>query len=533
MTNRTNIASARRSPILLAVAALLFLGACKDFERNNPVDPDFDLGPEIMGPDTVTSLNQPIPFSIKTNPPIGKEYSWSWYSSNPTIMESNGNGVFIARATGTFTIHATLYHHHAQKTVAVIQRPSSIKLSVSGNTRLEALDDTLLIKANTYDAGGVAIPSSGAGLVWSSSDTTVAVVNGQGRVTARGNGTAFIRARSGNIADSIAITVAQKPASIKLGSPDYAVSSLGDSVRIIASVVDRRGHAIDGYPLIWSSSRPAEFPVNSWGVVKPVVYGSATISVRASDVQASAIVRVLGGSAPKPPQLIAGLTRINSSTPNFLVLEFLIEDNNADMDSAFVEVYSGSHSLLGSYRFEIDQGWFEYNGYILWRDLSGAMYVKFGVKDAARNQVDTGLMPISIQPVAASPIVETFSAYRIQPDSLHVTASIRDDQFDASRAWIVAFDSYGGFVRSRDRSIGAQASASFQHAIGMRVSSLASVYQVGVMVRDKAGNLSPLRTTTYLPYSAAVGVLPSKQLGNTRATAPSTNIMVHLERGAR
>ncbi|MEO7997337.1 MAG: Ig-like domain-containing protein, partial [Gemmatimonadaceae bacterium] len=87
---------------------------------------------------------------------------------------------------------------------------SSIAVTISGATTINALTDTRTATAVARDANGADIASPS--LTWTSSAPAVATVSGNGTsatVTAVGNGTATITAASGSVQSSASITVTQ------------------------------------------------------------------------------------------------------------------------------------------------------------------------------------------------------------------------------------------------------------------------------------------------------------------------------------
>ncbi len=82
--------------------------------------------------------------------------------------------------------------------------PSRIMITPSA-ANLTALGATVQLTASVLDQNGQAV--TGATVTWQSSDTGVATVSGQGLVTAVGNGTAIITARSGSVSSPAIVSV--------------------------------------------------------------------------------------------------------------------------------------------------------------------------------------------------------------------------------------------------------------------------------------------------------------------------------------
>ena len=94
---------------------------------------------------------------------------------------------------------------------------------------LTAVDEMIQLYADVRDQLGR--PMAGAAVVWSSSDTNVATVDTSGLVTAIANGTATVRARSGDVSDSASIVVSQTAATVEITPPTPTLAT-GDTVRL-------------------------------------------------------------------------------------------------------------------------------------------------------------------------------------------------------------------------------------------------------------------------------------------------------------
>ena len=129
------------------------------------------------------------------------------------------------------------------------------------------------------------------GVSWSSSNAGVATVTNKGLVTAISKGTAMIRAFAGGKSAKCVVTVSQKPiavSSIKLNLTSLALTK-GESQTLIATVTP--ADATDG-TVSWTSSDPNVASVDSKGKVTATGNGSATITAKAGDQEATCAVTV-------------------------------------------------------------------------------------------------------------------------------------------------------------------------------------------------------------------------------------------------
>ena len=161
--------------------------------------------------------------------------------------------------------------------VTVSQAVASVDVTPSSHT-FEALHETVEFRARAFDAKGSAVPDrvftwsddlTGRISFASTSDSTA-------DATAEMAGAAWLRASTGGVKDSSALSIAQVPAAIEV-APAAAAVSVGDTVHLAGTVLDAGGAAIDAAPVSWSSLDPARATVSASGVVTAVSPGSARI----------------------------------------------------------------------------------------------------------------------------------------------------------------------------------------------------------------------------------------------------------------
>jgi hypothetical protein len=135
-------------------------------------------------------------------------------------------------------------------------------------------------------------------LTWTTSNSPAATVSATGEVTARGNGSAQITARQGNVSSVITITVNQRLTRIVLSSSTSLLTALGDTVQVTGEGFDSAGAAIS-VGITWSTSNPgAAVVVNAGGAtatrtrVTAVGNGTTTITGRAGAVSADLDITV-------------------------------------------------------------------------------------------------------------------------------------------------------------------------------------------------------------------------------------------------
>ena len=130
-----------------------------------------------------------------------------------------------------------------------------------------------------------------AAVTWTSSDTSVARVDGAGLVTAADNGTATVAAAAGAASGSAAITVAQVVRTVAVSPPADTIAP-GDTVRLVAEALDANGHTVAGTEFFWSSSDTSVARVDETGLVTAADNGTAAVTAAAGAASGSAAITV-------------------------------------------------------------------------------------------------------------------------------------------------------------------------------------------------------------------------------------------------
>ena len=184
------------------------------------------------------------------------------------------SATFAARC---FLLAGAVFAASCHRDVTEISRVTSISLSPTNASLL--VGDTLTISASESDLNGLVL--TGVTPTWTSSDTTVAVVNSIGLVTARKIGTVTITATAGSASTPAKISVvAALPPSISsiTVTPTPAFVVVHGTQQLTAVVRDSAGNAIPGLTVIWQSNNPKVATVTSSGLVTGVATGGVVIS---------------------------------------------------------------------------------------------------------------------------------------------------------------------------------------------------------------------------------------------------------------
>src|SRR5207253_1318029 len=139
---------------------------------------------------------------------------------------------------------------------------------------------------------------SGRVITWSSSNASVASVNGSGLVTGAGAGSATITATSEGQSGTSSVTVTFVPVASVTVNPPSASVQVGQTVQLTATPRDVNGNALPGRTVTWASTNTTVATVNGQGLVTTKVVGSATITAT-SEGQTGSAMNAVG--TPPPP----------------------------------------------------------------------------------------------------------------------------------------------------------------------------------------------------------------------------------------
>ena len=167
--------------------------------------------------------------------------------------------------------------------------PSTVVVSPAV-VAMDALGLTTNFTVEALDEDGNQIV--GETVTWSSSATQVVAVSDNGLATAIGNGTGVIRATVLGVTGSANVTVAQVVAEIAIDQTAPKLSSLGETIGLVAVPMDSRENVIDGLQVTWNSDNPDVAIVDANGLVTATGNGTAEVVASAEGKTAKATVTV-------------------------------------------------------------------------------------------------------------------------------------------------------------------------------------------------------------------------------------------------
>ena len=211
-----------------------------------------------------------------------------WSSSTPEVATVSTSGVVTAVAEGSAVITASAGDKSASCNVTVHKwvEVTSVSLSQSSLTLNKGQSETLTATVSPSNANDKSV-------TWSSSNTGVATVDQNGKVTAVGGGNATITVTASNgKTATCAVTVVIPVTGISLSKSSLSFFK-GDSETLVATVSPSDA---TNKKVTWSSGNTAIATVDQNGKVTGIGKGNATITASIDGFQASCSVTVKIGA---------------------------------------------------------------------------------------------------------------------------------------------------------------------------------------------------------------------------------------------
>ncbi len=216
---------------------------------------------------------------------------FGWTSSNHNVATVSGSGrtaTVTATGAGTATITASLGSTSGDAVVTVSF--SIEQIAVAPNPLELVIGGVGVLSAVATDAGGAVI--TGPVFEWTSSDASVATVDGTGRVTALGAGTATVSARSGGRQGTSVVIVRPVEVDSVHVQPDSGAMTVGAATAYTVRAFDASGTELFGRATTWTTANGAVATVGPTGTVTGVALGATTVTATVEGVADDAIVAV-------------------------------------------------------------------------------------------------------------------------------------------------------------------------------------------------------------------------------------------------
>lgn len=246
----------------------------------------------------------------------------AWRSGDETVVAVSRTG---GRATGIAPgraawVYATSITGLVDSTRVVVRHvlaaldasPASLALAPGGVA-------TVAVAGRAPD--GTAVPADA--VAWTSSDSTVAVVDEEGTVVAIGTGSATVTATSGGAMVAVPVAVAlPQVASVRLAPTSVSIRVL-QRAQLVATPLLADGSVARDRPIAWTTSDAAIATVGADGVVSGAGVGVATVTATVGGRSASVEVEV----SPLPvDDLVASPSAVQLAAGESLMLAATVTD---------------------------------------------------------------------------------------------------------------------------------------------------------------------------------------------------------------
>ena len=201
----------------------------------------------------------------------------TWESNNPEVATVSSTGVVTARRPGNAIITVRTSNGLTDTcNITVISQITSVHLNLTAITLDEGVSQTLRATINPSDT------TDDKTLTWKSSNTNVATVDQEGKVTAVKEGVATITVTTVNGRRAECKITVNKPSEnipIESVSLDKTTLTLEEQQAETLVATINPGNTTDDTTLTWKSSNPEVATVDQEGKVTAIKEGSATITV--------------------------------------------------------------------------------------------------------------------------------------------------------------------------------------------------------------------------------------------------------------
>lgn len=203
----------------------------------------------------------------------------TWKSSNSSVVSVNSKGQLSANKAGTAVITVVSKTNTKLKATCKVTVKGAVSTPKPTSVTLNSKTYKTNMKSFTLKAT-IAPKAAKQNVTWTSSNKAVATVSSSGVVTPKKAGTVTITATStvnNKLKATCKVTVTANVESVKLNKT--TINMLGKSVQLTATC----SPAGSSKKVTWTTSNKKVATVSSSGLVKPVGYGTCTITAKSGN----------------------------------------------------------------------------------------------------------------------------------------------------------------------------------------------------------------------------------------------------------
>ena len=292
LTPGTPIRRGSRS-LLLGVAPILVLAlGCGDVPPTEPPLPTattIEVSPSRAMLQALGDTTRFTATVLDQNGQVMAGAAVAFSSSDVTVATVDASGLATAVGNGSATLTVTSGSATGSALITVAQVVAEVEVLSTADTLVHP--DTTRLAAQAADANGHPMP--GVEFAWSSTDTTVALVDSLGLATSVAPGETELTATSSGVSGSAAlVVVAPAPTTVTVIPDTAALRALGDTIRLSAEVFDQVRRPMEGEAVAWESGDTLVAAVDSTGLSMAVGEGSTIITARAGSASGTTTVLV-------------------------------------------------------------------------------------------------------------------------------------------------------------------------------------------------------------------------------------------------
>jgi len=256
--------------------------------------------------------------------------SLTWSSSSNSVATVSATGLVTAVGTGTAILTATSgtisgtasLTTTAATLVSLAVSPANPSMAVGTTRQFTAMGT--FSDASTQDVTGV--------VVWTSSTSAVATINGQGLATSVAAGATTIKALSGSVSGSTTLTVSTSQlVSITINPANPRISK-GTLIKLTATGTFSDGSVASNLSgLTWKSSKPNIASIRLSGIAQGKKAGTVTISASASGVTGTTTLTVGSGTLVSLAVTPATVTAPAGSSQQFVATGTFSDGSTQDI----------------------------------------------------------------------------------------------------------------------------------------------------------------------------------------------------------
>ena len=267
--------SGKVTALKVGTATITAKAGAKSTQCAVTVNPVSVTGVSLNKTSTTLAIGGSETLTATVSPANATNKSVTWKSSNTSVATVDSNGKVTAVKDGSATITVTTVDGSKTATCAVTVNPISITSIALDKASLS------MTKGGTATLVATITPSNATyqTVTWTSSSTSVATVDSNGKVTAVGGGSATITATAGGKSATCAVAVTVPVTGVSLNKTSLSLAK-GSTQTLTATITPSDA---TNKNVTWTSSNTSVATVDASGKVTAVASGNATITVKTVD----------------------------------------------------------------------------------------------------------------------------------------------------------------------------------------------------------------------------------------------------------